>query len=266
MHLEIESSLIDAECLRLPVVYVRPDVEKQLACRIKEIVTNRQGEITEDEEEATHIIYNIVDPLPEEYARPSFRREKNVMLHWYYFPESYDSWISANSFEMPDNIPENPPSPGEKWRVSANWILDLEVYNEWMSEEDYEVDEQGRKKVHKLRLGVEDLMNSPDEKSKKQIAAKTKRKRSPSPSAKSGSKRKSGRSPAVFQKRPRPDDDESEDLTKDMEDPPSEPNITEVKASTTNSASGPATPNTKRDPDMAPLKVIFRISTFFQIY
>ena len=37
-------------------------------------------------------------------------------------------------------------------QVSASWALDLEQYNEWMSEEDYEVDEQGFKKNHKVRL------------------------------------------------------------------------------------------------------------------
>lgn len=34
----------------------------------------------------------------------------------------------------------------------------MDQYNEWMSEEDYEVDEKGGKKVHKLRLSVEELM------------------------------------------------------------------------------------------------------------
>lgn len=72
----------------------------------------------------------------------------------------------------------------------------------------------------------------------------------------------SGRSPAVFQqKKPRPDDDESEDLTKDMEDPPAEPNIQEVKPSSS-SISGPATPTTKRDPDLQPLKVILKVFLF----
>ena len=253
MMLEIESCLIDAECWRLPVVFVKADVDKVLSTKIKEIITNHQGEMTEDEEEATHIVYSVVDPLPEEYARPSFKRDRNVMLHWYYFPESYDSWV-PNNLDLPDNVPECPASPGDRWRVSANWVLDLEQYNEWMAEEDYEVDDQGHKKTHKLRLAVDDLMSSGSEdKNKKQMAVKAKRKRSPSPQPKGG-KRKSGRSPAVFQKKSRPDDDESEDLTKDMDDPPAEPNITEVKPTASTSASGPATPTTKRDPDMTPLK------------
>lgn len=35
----------------------------------------------------------------------------------------------------------------EPWRVSASWLLDLPQYNEWMTEEDYEVDANGKKKV-----------------------------------------------------------------------------------------------------------------------
>jgi SWI/SNF related-matrix-associated actin-dependent regulator of chromatin subfamily C len=253
MLVEIESCLIDAEIFRLPTIYIRPEVDRALASKIREIITNHQAEITEEEEDATHIVFPEVDPLPEEYARPLFKRDKFVMLHWYYFPESYDSWV-ANNFDLPDNVPDCPASPAERWNVSAQWVRDLDQYNEWMSEEDYEVDDQGRKKVHKLRISVEDLMSGDGDKMKKQIASKGgKRKRSPSPK---GQKRKSGRSPAVFQqKKSRADDDESEDLTKDMDDPAAEPSVQEVKPSIGSaSASGPATPTTKRDPDMAPLK------------
>lgn len=51
---------------------------------------------SEDEEDATHIIYPAVDPLEEEYARPVFRRGNNVLVHWYYFPDSHDTWAQAD--------------------------------------------------------------------------------------------------------------------------------------------------------------------------
>lgn len=100
MLMEIETALIEAECFRLPVVYVRPDVDKALAAKVKSIINNHQGEITEDEEEASHIVCPIVEPLPEDFARPTFRRAKDIMIHWYYFPESYDSWV-PNTFDIP---------------------------------------------------------------------------------------------------------------------------------------------------------------------
>jgi len=36
------------------------------------------------------------------------------------------------------------------FQVAAMWVLDLDQYNEWMTEEDYEVDEGGHKKIHKV--------------------------------------------------------------------------------------------------------------------
>lgn len=99
MALEIETTLIEQECLRLPVAYIRPEVDEELRERITAILTSHQGETTEDEEEATHIIYPEVDTSPDDYARPSFKRGKNVMMHWYYLPESYDSYVS-NTFDL----------------------------------------------------------------------------------------------------------------------------------------------------------------------
>lgn len=103
LFVEIETALIEAECLRLPVVYIRPEVDEELRESIIEIISHHQGEITDDEEDATHVIYPKVDPLPEDYARPTFRRGRHIMMHWYYLPESYDSWI-ANTFDLPVSV------------------------------------------------------------------------------------------------------------------------------------------------------------------
>lgn len=97
-------------------------------------------------------------------------------------------------------------------------------------------------------MSVEDLMNpvgDADRNKKKQ-----KRKRSPSPPSKQG-KRKSGRSPAVGNKKHRFGEDmEAEDLTKDMEDPVPEPNIVEVPVPKVCHAAV----NNKKDHELQPLK------------
>jgi SWI/SNF related-matrix-associated actin-dependent regulator of chromatin subfamily C len=56
-----------------------------------------------------------------------------------------------------------------------------------MNEEDYEVDDNGQKKVHKYRLSVEDLMAQPAPPSS---AKKQKRKRSPTPPPKLGKRKR----------------------------------------------------------------------------
>lgn len=100
---EIELQLNDQQLLRLPVAYIRPEVDDDLREEMTEFLKRYQGLVVDDEKDATHIIYPEVDALPDDYARPSFKRGKNVMMHWYYLPESYDSWI-PNTFDLPVSL------------------------------------------------------------------------------------------------------------------------------------------------------------------
>ncbi|XP_060824576.1 SWI/SNF complex subunit SMARCC2 isoform X1 [Bombus pascuorum] len=274
MLMAAERALVQNRCMIIPSVYVRPDVDKSTAAKVKEAVRRHQGSIVENEADATHIIYPPVDPMEEEYARPCMRRERSVLLHWYYFPDSYDSWTAL---DLPWDFPEGTLTNTNMksiYKVSATWALDLDQYNEWMNEEDYEIDENGQKKIHKYRLSVEDLMAQPSH--PPPSAKKPKRKRSPSPSPKPG-KRKSARGPSGVQstsssssltapKKSRGGGEEEDDLTQGMEDPPAEPRIVEVVATPTNPpvtgqgnipTSGTTlttTGNKKQDNELQPLK------------
>ncbi|CAH0731849.1 unnamed protein product, partial [Brenthis ino] len=236
MMMEIESSLLGAELLRSPCIFIRPEVDKTTANKVKDIIVNHQGEICEDEEDATHIIYPAVDPLEEEYARPVFRRGNSVLVHWYYFPDSHDTWAQA---DLPVDIPETANwecNRVEPWRVAATWALDLPQYNEWMNEEDYEVDVNGKKKVHKLRLSVDDLIPGGEPSGK---GKKGKRKRSPSPPPQKHGKRK-GR---VAKRRDNDGDDEDDNASRDNTDvapTPDSERSTDAPAAAPASASQPA--------------------------
>lgn len=240
MFMNVEKVLIQNKCLTMPVIYVRSEVEKSMQVKIKDIIKRHQGSITDNEEDATHIIYPSCDPLDEEYARPTMKRDRMVLLHWYYFPDSHDTWTNV---ELPVDPPDSPVPHTGTWRVTAMWVLDLDQYNEWMTEEDYEVDEGGHKKIHKLRLSVDDLMSQSDPDRNKK---KPKRKRSPSPIPKRD-KRKSGRSPAASGSKKHKSEEEADDLTKEMEEPPPEPNIQEVTVPKPGSSS-------KKDNDLQPIK------------
>ncbi|KAL6262562.1 hypothetical protein P5V15_005354 [Pogonomyrmex californicus] len=272
MLMAAERALIQNRCMTVPSIFVRPDVDKNTAAKVKDVVRKHQGTVVENEADATHIIYPPVDPLEEEYARPCMRRERSVLIHWYYFPDSYDSWLTLDlPWDYPEGAYTNTNSRS-MYKVSATWALDLEQYNEWMNEEDYEVDDNGQKRVHKYRLSVEDLMAQP---SHPPPAKKPKRKRSPSPPPKLG-KRKSSRAPSGIQsassassatapKKSRGGEEE-EDLTQGMEDPPAEPRIVEVVATPTNppitgqsnattgNSTLASTGNKKQDSELQPLK------------
>ncbi|XP_074652701.1 SWI/SNF complex subunit SMARCC2-like [Tubulanus polymorphus] len=230
MFMQIEKNLVQNKCLQMPCVYICAEVEKCVIGKLKDIVKRHQGTLTDNVDEATHMVY----PLPpnadddEDYVRPVMRRENAVMIHRWFFPDSYDCWVTDLHIEELDERPER-----DQWEVNARWLLDLDEFNEWMNEEDYLVDEDagsdgsvGKKgKKGKSRMTMEELIASGEAARRDK---KNKRKRSPSPT--STKKRKSGRSPAVASsKRRRGGEDEAEDLTKDMDDPTPETNIQEVQ-------------------------------------
>jgi hypothetical protein len=41
-----------------------------------------------------------------------------------------------------------PEEKAEQYHVSVDWVLDGAQYNEWMNEEDYELEENGKPKVN----------------------------------------------------------------------------------------------------------------------
>ncbi|XP_050314370.1 SWI/SNF complex subunit SMARCC2 isoform X2 [Anthonomus grandis grandis] len=239
MFQAMEKALIQNKLYTVPIIYIEPNVDKAIGQKIKEIVRKRGGQVIDSEENATHILYNPADSPVEEYGRPVAKRDKLVQMHWYYFPESYDTWVNLESVGLEGMSVDCASPQTEPWRVTYAWIFDTDQYNEWMSEEDYEVDENGKKKIHPKLMSVEDLMNPLEEAHNKRKDRK--RKRSPSPKRE---KRKSGRNLQVPSKKP-----ETEDLTKDMEDPTPEPNIVEVTPSPTGSSSG-----NKKDHDLQPVK------------
>lgn len=161
MLLSIETGLAQAKLWTSPQIYFTPQLlerEKGEIAKYKDIAKKHKATVVDDEESATHFIYPPLDP-EEEYARAVFKKDKHVMIHFYYFPDNRDQWVKA---ELPaekspsEQIVIHPSS--HQWKVCANWLIDMKEFNEWMNEEDYEVDESGERKFHKLRMTYEVLL------------------------------------------------------------------------------------------------------------
>ncbi|XP_033624247.1 SWI/SNF complex subunit SMARCC2-like isoform X2 [Asterias rubens] len=261
MFMSIEKNLLQNRCFSLPVVYIQDEVDPKMTAKLKDIIKRHQGTVTtEDIELATHIVYGPPPSLSEgeEYIRPVQRREKSMLVHWCYYPDSYDTWVPAADIH-------GDPEPGVTydgpWEVNAKWVLDLEEFNEWMNEEDYEIYEDGdakevvnigsgnmRRKVYPTKQVSDEHAHSPDvDRREKRGAAGKKRKRSPSPTS-DKRKKKPGRSPAPIMKKRIPRDEEPEDLTKDMDNPSVIPAVEEVQLpKIVSSRSG-------RDTELQPIK------------
>ncbi|NXW80758.1 SMRC2 protein, partial [Hirundo rustica] len=279
MFMTIEKSLVQNNCLARPNIFLHQEIEPKLLGKLKDIVKRHQGTVTEDKSSASHIVCPVPGNLEEEeWVRPVMKRDKQVLLHWGYYPDSYDTWIPASEIEA---SVEDPPTPEKPRKVHAKWILDTDTFNEWMNEEDYEVtDEKSpvtrRKKISaktltdEVRASSEPLgegswggsqpaqldphgapqVNSPDsDRRDKKGGNYKKRKRSPSPSPTPEAKKKNakkGPSTPYNKSKRGHREEEQEDLTKDMDEPSPVPNVEEVTL--------PKTVNTKKDSESAPVK------------
>ncbi|KAG1681219.1 SWI/SNF complex subunit SMARCC2 [Nymphon striatum] len=252
MFMNIEKTLMQNKCLSLPHIYINPDIDKNLISKLKDIIKRHQGTISDNVDDSTHIVH----PLPsnmqneEEWVRPILKRDRSVLIHWWYYPDSHDTWFTNQEIEAE---PENQQTSNGPHEVNARWLLDLDEFNEWMNEEDYEVEgESFSKKRHsKIRYTVEELLSSEADR-KNSKAAKAKRRRSPSPPPAEKRRRKGGgRSPAIVntKKKSTRGDEEQDDLSKDMDDPPSEPNIQEVTI-----PKSVMSTRSSKDSEMQPLK------------
>lgn len=94
MSKKILENLINQKCFPWPTIYFQPEFDDVLRDQLTDILKERQCEITEDENLATHIIYPEIECSTDDYARPLFKQGNNIMIHWYYLPESYDSFVT----------------------------------------------------------------------------------------------------------------------------------------------------------------------------
>jgi len=194
------------------------DADKEKA---KEIIKKKGGTIADSEEDATHIIHPKVELNMDLYARPLFKRGDKCLVHFLMMPDSQDNWGTC----YPENDPsEDPEEREEIYHVSVDWLLESTPYNEWLNEEDYQLEENGKVKVSETAMTYDEFIAS-EEKPDKKKKGNSKRKRSPSPQPKG----KKGRKGKKSKNKGDDEEDDEEDLTADMEDPPAENQITEVK-------------------------------------
>ncbi|KAM4705343.1 SWI/SNF complex subunit SMARCC1 [Rhinophrynus dorsalis] len=248
MFMTIEKTLMQNNCLTRPTVYLVPDIELKLANKLKDIVKRHQGTLTEEKLKASHHVYPVPTSLDDdEWLRPVIKKDKQVLVHWGFYPDSYDTWVPATDLEAEV---EDAPIAEKPWKVHAKWLLDTDLFNEWMNEEDYELDENKKVASFRQRISLknDEAMRTPERKDRKSIASAKKRKRSPSPQSADGRKKPGKRGPGGLygKRRGQKEDDEQEDLTKDMEDPTPVPNMEEVIL--------PKNVNPKKDSEHTPVK------------
>ncbi|XP_053469203.1 SWI/SNF complex subunit SMARCC1b isoform X1 [Ictalurus furcatus] len=235
MFVSVEKTLVQNNLLSRPVVYLSPELDQKQASKLKDIIMQHKGSVTEDRLQATHQIYPTPTSVDEEdWFRPVMRVNQHVMVHWGMYPDSYDTWLSVSDVDVD---PEEAPISDRPWKVHVKWLLDSDMFNEWMNEEDYEVDDSKRSMSYRRRVYPRD-----EEECK---TSGKKRRRSPSPPT-SESRKKGGKKGSYKRRGQQEEAEPEEDLTKDMEDPTPVPNMEEVTL--------PKNVNLKKDSENTPVK------------
>jgi len=230
LFLNIERSLKEQGLLVLPKIYFSSSIEIKQLQKMREIVKRHQGILVDEKDKATHIVQSA-PPSPindEEWIRPIKKRDKQVLVHWWYHPDSYDSWIPTAEC---DQEPEpTPPARTKPWIINGRWLFDLDHYNEWMNEEDYEIEsndgsngpfspqEKGTKRKIKGKIGG----GSSGSAGGGEDAVNTKKRKLMSSPEPNGKKKKD--------KKGKGDMDEETDVTADLPDPEPVPNPVPVPA------------------------------------
>ncbi|KAK3825737.1 MAG: hypothetical protein J3Q66DRAFT_328476 [Benniella sp.] len=136
----IRQELVSQGVVKNPAVAFDESVGSEERERLEASVEHLGGTIVSDPKHATHIIHHsseeLESPEGEEWLRTLEKKDGKVLVHYWYYPDSYDEWLLETSSEFMD--PEPVPEHAGPWNISARWVRDSEKYNEWMNEEDYE--------------------------------------------------------------------------------------------------------------------------------
>jgi SWI/SNF related-matrix-associated actin-dependent regulator of chromatin subfamily C len=144
----IAKNLTRAHLLPEVRIYITLHVPKEEHSALHAHVAALHAKVVDDAEQATHIIYN--DPegcSPEEtdgtdYCRTLTLAPPHALVHWWYHPDSYDSWIPLADVQGDPELEAKNVGP---WFVGVRWLIDSAFFNEWTNELDYEIPDELRR-------------------------------------------------------------------------------------------------------------------------
>uniref|UniRef100_A0A7S3EQC3 SWIRM domain-containing protein n=1 Tax=Rhodosorus marinus TaxID=101924 RepID=A0A7S3EQC3_9RHOD len=144
----VELALSQGGFLSTRKVFLTRAIPANMQPKLRAIVLKKRGVVVSTSSAATHIIYpdpegtRHEDTEGEDFCRGLETRGMLSKVHWWYYPDCYDSWIPIEDVEG-DMEPEDP-NPKGPWHVQMRYIQDTDSFNEWMNEVDYEIPEDLR--------------------------------------------------------------------------------------------------------------------------
>ncbi|KAF9096848.1 hypothetical protein BGX23_010296 [Mortierella sp. AD031] len=136
----IHDALASSSLIKYFVAFA-DSVSKEDQSSFMDMIDALKGAVVSNNQKATHIVHAASEERDnsngEEWLRTLEKKDGKVLVHHWYYPDSYDEWVTETSgdFAEPAPIPEHT----GPWNISTRWITASAKYNEWMNEEDYDI-------------------------------------------------------------------------------------------------------------------------------
>ena len=154
---KIEIILNDSFHLKPKRIHFSDSVQPPLREELTALARHHGAQVVDSLEVATHSVYydDEVDGAPilgddeeeTDYMVPRDVRPAGpgqvgrALIHWWYYPDSYDQWIPSTEVDAADASPPNSEHKDKIWVVNCRFLKDLRKFNEWGEEEDYAKEE-----------------------------------------------------------------------------------------------------------------------------
>ena len=139
---KMENVLLEKNLIQRPRIFLSPNITSADARgHLVSLGEKMHAQMVKDVAGATHILVASMREIKEQNDKESLRcLEKfgdRILIHWKYFPSSYDSWQDISETKVSKDM-ESDAEHQEAWILSQRWLEDSARFNEWMDEQDYE--------------------------------------------------------------------------------------------------------------------------------
>eukprot|EP00041_Stephanoeca_diplocostata_P038162 m.1481305 g.1481305 ORF g.1481305 m.1481305 type:complete len:928 (+) comp25175_c0_seq2:188-2971(+) len=131
----LDTALKEAEKIAMPRVFMHPSLDDSVKKQLQEIAERMHCTIVAKKANASiALLAPVALSTEEEWMRPVAKDDELSAVHWWYLPDSYDTWVSTD--KVHDALQK--PKTEACFEVNANWLVDSARFNEFMNPEDYE--------------------------------------------------------------------------------------------------------------------------------
>eukprot|EP01052_Picozoa_sp_SAG31_P021505 SAG31_NODE_1667_length_7578_cov_4.345233_3_plen_980_part_00 len=145
----IEAMLKEYGLLERPKCFLSSMLQPEDKQKLEGVLVAKGASVVNSAADATHVLYpdppgTSRDEADDDWIKVIGHEDRGgragCRVHWWYLPESYDEWLPQEEVEGAQDTDSSAAPP--RWELHRRWVDDLEVYNEFMAEPDYEIDPQ----------------------------------------------------------------------------------------------------------------------------